>query len=93
LLLTTRAKLAISISGIKACRCIIFIGPNNVQYTSKPNRGLYTVLQNLAQSKGVLSNEVTSERCSSMFSVNALVSYDSTFRLLSSVSPFTLYSR
>jgi hypothetical protein len=50
------------------------IGPDNVQYTSKPNRGFYTVSQNLALSKGVLSNVVVSESCSPMFNVNALVS-------------------
>jgi len=36
----------------KICHCIIFIGPNNVLYTSKPSRGLYTVSQNLTQSEG-----------------------------------------
>jgi hypothetical protein len=88
----------------KVCHCIIFIGPDNVQYTSKPSGGLYTVSQNLAQSKGVLSNEVTVERCSSMFNVNALVSWDSAFRLLQfdgvsrqtaleCLPPLTFYSR
>jgi len=62
----------------KICLCITFIGP---QYTSKPNRGLYTVSQHLVQSKGVLSNE-TSERCSSKLNINAQVSYDSSSRLL-----------
>jgi hypothetical protein len=35
---------------------------DNVQYTCKLNRGLYTVLQDLAQSEGVLSEEIMSER-------------------------------
>jgi len=43
-----------------------FIGPNYVQYTSKPSRGLFTVSQYLVQSKGVLSkNKVMNESCSS----------------------------
>ncbi len=46
------------------CHCIVFIGPDNIPYTSKPNRGLYTVSQDLVQSEGVLSNETMSERCS-----------------------------
>jgi len=48
----------------KICHCIIFIDPDNAQYTSKQSRGLYTVSQDLVQSKGVLCNEVTSERWS-----------------------------
>jgi len=58
----------------KICLCIILIGPDNVQYTNKPSRGLYSVLQNLAQSKGVLSNKIVRERYSPMFNVNAQVS-------------------
>jgi len=61
--------------------CIIFIGPDNTLYTSKPNRGLYTVLQYLVQSKGVLSNETTSERCSWVLNVNAQVTLDTSSRL------------
>ena len=49
--------------GQKVSCCIISIGPKYVQYTSKPSRGLYTVSQDLVQSKGVISNETTSERC------------------------------
>ncbi len=43
------------------CSCVIFIGPDNSQYTSTTSRGLYTVSQDLVQSEGVLSNETTSE--------------------------------
>ncbi len=57
----------------KVCCYVIFIGPDNAQYTSKPSRGLYTVSQNLVQSKGVLSSEIASDRCSFMFNVNAQV--------------------
>jgi hypothetical protein len=38
--------------------CLIFIGPDNTQYISTRSRGLYTVSQSLAQSEGVLSNEL-----------------------------------
>ncbi len=79
---------------ISANACdILFTGSDKVQYTSMPSMGLYTVSQNLAQSKGVLSREIMSERCSLMLNVNAQVSQESTFRLLLSVSLFTNYSR
>jgi len=54
----------------KICRCIIFIGPDNAQHISKSSRGLYTVSQDLQQSKGVLSNGIASERCLLIFNVN-----------------------
>jgi len=78
--------------------CIIFIGPDNTQYTSKPSRGLYTVSQHLVQSKGGLSNETTSERCSRLLNVNAQVTLDTSSRLLRMNSPeclpsLTFYSR
>ena len=58
-----------------------------MQYTSKPSRGLYTVSQYLEQSKDVLSNEMTSERCSRVLNVNAQVSR---LRLKRVVSRLTL---